>query len=126
MTLDCSIFAATSTAIALVSSRDEEGTGQGSWLLSNFFLFIFPVQRAVKLMMKPKFLVLNFDMIEPMKYIIVASRGRLSVHCVAGLGELQLFWSHRTPKSFKNPHNTSEKNVTKKLPMNISNLLAIL
>ena len=30
----------------------------------------------------------NFDMIEPMKYIIVASRGRLSVHCVAGLGEL--------------------------------------
>ena len=79
-----------------------------------------------KLIMKPKFLVPNFDMIEQRKYIIVASQGRLSVHCVAGLGELQLFWSHRIPKSFKNPHNTSEKNVTKKLPMNISNLLAIL
>ena len=89
MTFDRSIFAATRTAIALVTSRDEEGTGQRSWLLSNFFLFFFPVQRAVKLIMKPKCLVLNFDMIEPMKYIIVASRGRLSVHCVAGLGELQ-------------------------------------
>ena len=88
MTFDSSSFAATSTATALVSSTDEEGTGQPSCLLSNFFLFFFPVQRAVKLIMKPKCLVLNFDMIEPMKYIIVASRGRLSVHCVAGLGEL--------------------------------------
>ena len=90
MTFDSSSFAATCTAAALVSSRDEEGTGQPSWLLSNFFLFFFPVQWDVKLIMKPKLLVLNFDMIEPMKYIIVASRGRLSVHCVAGgLGELQ-------------------------------------
>ena len=90
MTFDSSSFAATSTATApLVSSRDEEGTGQASWLPSNFFLFFFPVQRAVKLIMKPKYLVLNYDMIEPMKYIIVASRGRLSVYCVAGLGELQ-------------------------------------
>ena len=89
MTFDSSSFAATSTATALVSSRDEEGTGQPSCLLSNFFLFFFPVQRAVKLIMKPKCLVPNFDMIvEPRKYIIVASRGRLSVHCVAGLGEL--------------------------------------
>ncbi len=79
MTFDSSSFAATSTAIALVSSRDEEGTGQASWLPSNFFLFFFPVQRAVNLIMKPKCLVPNFDMIKPMKYIIVASRGRLSI-----------------------------------------------
>jgi len=48
MTFDRSIFAATRTAIALVSSRDEEGTGQASWLPSNFFLFFFPIQRAVE------------------------------------------------------------------------------
>ena len=90
-----------------ISSRDQEGTGQASWLPSNFYLFFFPVQRAVETDNETNFLVPNFDMIvEPRKYIIVASQGRLSVHCVAGLGELQLFWSHRTPKSFKNPHNT--------------------
>ena len=48
MTFDSSSFAGTRTATALVSSRDEEGTGQPSLLPSNFFLFFFPVQQAVE------------------------------------------------------------------------------
>ena len=61
MTFNSSSFAATSTAAALVSLRDEEGTGQASWLPSNFFLFFFPVQRAVETDDETKFLVPNFD-----------------------------------------------------------------
>ena len=89
MTFDSSSFAATSTATALVSSTDmrrEQGSLPVCYPISSSSSSQF--NGLLKLMMKPKFLVPNFDMIEPRKYIIVASRGRLSVHCVAGLEEL--------------------------------------